>query len=424
MRIDGLSKSVEGQLARISAKITWEDCGRPSQEVSLSTLTDFSEDLSCHPHTFLLTAYIPAMLYGEKRLKIEGQVCPQLRNGLDTAQRILRHWFGDPGHGPIAIEPTQGFVPTRPLPTPRCASFMSGGVDALTTLRLNRQDFPTDHPASIGDGIRITGYGIPKSGVSVDIETGLKEEAAFLAKLSVHENLTIIPVQTNFSLLWENDHVRFAKEGGSAFLAAIAHAFSSRFSTVIISSGRHVSELAPVGNHPLLDPNYSSCALTVRHEGIRFTRFEKVGLLTDWELGLQCLQTCNFHRSFYPTGYLNCGECDKCIHTMIELLLCGKLDHCPTFPTNEITPEMVQNMKMMHYPFYLESMVEPLKRFGRTDLADPLQLKLEQYKEILSPTPHHSWRERIKEWDHHYTRGLLAKSYDFFKSHLNPSEKP
>ncbi len=423
MRIDQLTQHVDGDLAQVSATITWEERDAPPEKLSLYTLARFQEDLACHPHTFLLATFIPAMLYGEKRLKIEGQVCPQLRNGLNTAREFLRHWYGDSGHGPIAIEPTQGFVAPYPLSSPRTASYMSGGVDALTTLRLNRLDFPKDHPASIRDGILITGYGIRKNSGSRDRQKELQEDSAFLAELATQEDLTIIPIQTNFSVLYSDIH-RFSIEGSGAYLAAIAHAFPTRFSSAIISASYKVTYLPPWGTHPLLDPNYSSCATTIRHEWIQLTRQEKVAVLAEWDRGLQCLHVCNHNKEFYPKGALNCGSCDKCLRTMMELLLYGALNRCPTFPGQEVTPEMIHNMKLLHDPTLLTELIEPLKGIHRDELAEAIEQKLVQYQNAQKLSSSNSLGERIKEWDHRYTRGLLAKSYGFIKSHLNPSEKP
>ncbi len=223
----------------------------------------------------------------------------------------------------MEIEPTQGSVAPYPLSSPRTASYMSGGVDALTTLRLNRLDFPKNHPASIRDGILITGYGIKKTPGSEDPKSELRKDSPFLAELIAQEDLTFIPVHTNFTRVYP-DHHRFSFEGSGAFFAAVANAFPTRFSSVIISSGWDITHLPPWGTHPLLDHNYSRCAMTIRHEGHRFTRMEKVGVFAGWDLGLRHLQTCNYNKVI-PKRSLNCGSCDKCLRTMMQLMLYDKL---------------------------------------------------------------------------------------------------
>ena len=158
MKIQGFSKVTEGNLTRVSASVSWEDCGRDERRIHIETDRRFADDLHHNPNAFLLAAVVPAMRHGERRILVDGKVCPKLRNGLVTAMQILGQWYGEPPQGPMSIETTQGFEPPLPRSPERTGSFMSGGVDSLATLRQNRLDFPLGHPGSIQDCFFVHGF--------------------------------------------------------------------------------------------------------------------------------------------------------------------------------------------------------------------------------------------------------------------------
>ena len=196
MRIGDYAQANDGDTARVEATVVWEDCDRPRRDVFFETAGEFADGLSCNPNAFLLATFIAAMRHGEKRVRVEGTICPQLRNGLHTAALQLRTWYGRDGLGPCAIEPTEGIAPA-PLRPPRVGSFMSGGVDAMTTLRRNRLDFPLDHPGSIRDGILVHGLDL---GGYVD-KQNKKDHFNWVAKtlgaFADQADFTLLPVYTN-----------------------------------------------------------------------------------------------------------------------------------------------------------------------------------------------------------------------------------
>lgn len=102
------------------------------------------------------------------------------------------------------IEPTLGRVAATPRTPPRVASFMSGGVDALTTLRSNRLDYPLDHPAALHDGFFLFGFNTydfdanePVPERVEDFETRL----ARMADIAREARIELIPVFTNVRFL-------------------------------------------------------------------------------------------------------------------------------------------------------------------------------------------------------------------------------
>ena len=95
MLIKKINKTTANNRTRISADVVWEDCDRPTRNIFIETEAEFGVDLNCNPNSLVLGTILPAMYHGEKRLKIEGKVCPTLRNGLITVIQILRRWYGE-----------------------------------------------------------------------------------------------------------------------------------------------------------------------------------------------------------------------------------------------------------------------------------------------------------------------------------------
>ena len=111
MKIHNVQRSTAGDRARISATIVWEDCDRPPQDIYYEVALPFAGGLSCSLQAFAVAALIPAIRHGERRMKIDGAICPELRDGLDVAMGWLHHWHGE-ARRPIAIEARPPSSPT------------------------------------------------------------------------------------------------------------------------------------------------------------------------------------------------------------------------------------------------------------------------------------------------------------------------
>ena len=433
MIISNVNKSTTNNRTRVSADVIWENCDRPTRNIYIETEAEFGEDLNYNPNSFVLGTILPAMFHGERRLKIEGKVCPILRNGLITAIQILRSWYGEARHGDVTIEPTQGFASAGTRKN-RVSSFMSGGVDALTTLYINRRDHPLDHPASIKDcffvhGIDIGGY-VTDDGSQANSAKTIESLRPFTQK----SNATLIPVWTNLRHLDDSDSFFHYQYYGSV-LASIAHAFHQRIGHVKVASGSSVEDLSPHGSHPLLEPNFSSYDLSVYYDALRVRRFEKVGLISQWPEALSTLRAC--FNPFRPADAFNCNKCEKCFRTMTELLIHGKLSQVPTYKYNDVTTEMIEkinsyplwmlrifnkdlrrmdNQQALDYTLkelapasmnYWKEMVEPLQQMGRSDLANIIKSKCVAFERV------ELWLGRIKHWDRRLLGRMISKSNSF-----------
>lgn len=428
MRIHGIESGSENGLERVSATVTWEDSDRPQKEIYVERIQGTAEGFWPNPNGFLLAAIVPAMHFGERRIQVEGSVCPDLRNGLFTVMQQLRKWYGTENHESLAIEPTRGFSPPIPPVTRRVASFMSGGVDALTTLYVNRRDFPLDHPGSIKDGFIV--HGIDVGGYeNRDKNTGHFQTAIdALGELAEESHLNLVPLSTNFRFLVNSDDL-FALESHGATFAGIAHMHSGYVTASLLASTNSVGELMPWGSHPLLEPNFSSSDLQIRYDGTWMSRLDKLRHIVDWKPALRNLRTC-FH-AFRSPDVLNCGKCEKCIRTMVELLIVGKLDQCEAFPYDDVTVEMIKSLQVRPsdtvqrdkesdvdrppvclnpvVAVHWRGMLRLLREIRRDDLATVIEAKLLEVKKYQDWLEERDWKGRIKRIDRKVTGGRLMK---------------
>jgi len=411
MKIENLRLEKNGEKARVTADVYWEERNRPVLELYFETSAEFSDDLSCNPHAFLIACSIAAMHHGEERVFINEEVCPELRDGLMTAMGWIQHWYGYK-RNIIQIDAKPGQGPQNPRTQARAGCFFSGGIDSLAALRYNRINFPLKHPLSIKDGLIVCG-----------LELQDQEKFAYVLKsLSVlaHDaDMTLIPIYTNIRNL-DDDWAFWDSEFEGAVFASIAHAFANRFSVVSIASTHNIRYSHPHGSHPLLDNNYSNYDLRIRHELLTLSRIERTKLLLNWDAALQNLRVCN-RTTLYKEDMLNCGRCEKCVRTMLSLLALGGLGQTRSFPMNDISEEQIISMGTLNdttYPFYPE-LISPLAEKGRQDLVRAIKRQITRYKTTFKVNRWmiKRWNrliEPIKEVDRIYLNGTTRKLKRWF----------
>ncbi|MCL4475991.1 MAG: hypothetical protein M1508_07175 [Nitrospirae bacterium] len=416
MKIENLKVEKKGNKARVAATVIWEDCGRPTGEVFIETDEAFAQSLSCNPHAFLVGCAIPAMHFGEERVFIDAEICPELRNGLITAMSWIRHWYYDSERNLVRIEAKTRSSLSIPRPE-RAGFFFSGGIDSFATLRANRLSFPSQHPWSIKDGLLV--YGL-----EIDQIEAFDHVVHSLSGIAQDIGITIIPVYTNLYLDYRQEDTAdnfsfWGNEFQGAAFSAIAHAFDRRLTMVCIAGGSDISNLGPSGTHPLLDPNYGSIDLRVRHDGIALSRLAKTKLVADWDVALQHLRVCNLHKLYKP-GVLNCGRCPKCVKTMLALLALGVLDKTRAFPEKELSPELILRGASI-YDDYSESsyreLIPPLLTKGRHDLVRAIEYKISEYHNRES-----GWKAKIRQLDRKYLNSNLKRLLSYTRRNLRQSE--
>jgi hypothetical protein len=402
MKIENLRTGKNGTRARVSATLIWEDRDRPSQEIFFETTEEFADALTCNPNAFFCACAIPAMHYGEKRIAIDSPICPDLKEGMEIAMDWIRHWSGKKARQPFKIEAK---LKSQPIATtPRSGLFFSGGVDSLGALRANHLNFPPDHPSSIKDGLLISGFvgGLEDPGDGYEIVSNA------IINLAKDAGLTLIPAYSNVYAHFKDLDQNFAFWRSSyhgSLLASVAHAFSNRLTSVSIAATYDIAHIDPWGSHPLLDVNYSSRNLKIKHENVNLSRLEKTKLISDWDIVRTNLCVCNDVTQSYQVGKLNCGKCEKCIRTKIGLEALGVLEQFKIFPDKHLSEKLiVDSIKILdtyEESCYLEA-IEPLKARGRHDLVRGINRVVDRFHEK-------DLKGTIKRFDRTFLKGNLAK---------------
>jgi hypothetical protein len=188
MKIENLKHGKNGSRFRIAAEVRWEDCDRPTQEVYFEVDEEFGDALACDPHPFLVAAIMPALWYGEKRVVVDGEVCPELGAGLMTAMSVIHHWYRLP-HELVRIEAKTSTHPaTRSLE--RSGFFLTGALIRWLPYGPINWIFRSNIQA-IQDGLVIFG-------LEVDNAQAFEHVVKHLSVLSQRAGITLIPsIPTN-----------------------------------------------------------------------------------------------------------------------------------------------------------------------------------------------------------------------------------
>ena len=233
MRISNLRLERGPESARVVAAVQWEDCARAPLELFFETDSRGARDLSPEPEAFLTACALPAMREGERRILLEGPICPRLSAGITAAIALVRSWYGPP-RKPVAIEATRGLREIPPRRPERSAFFFTAGVDSTHLLQSNRAFYPADHPDAFADCLSAFGHLCPTDDRSRSWNESAGRNIAAAAR---EEGLGFLPIRNN---VWDlaPDVEFLAAESLASAIASSAHLFRRRWSTIAFASGR------------------------------------------------------------------------------------------------------------------------------------------------------------------------------------------
>jgi hypothetical protein len=409
MRIGPLREEpAEGGRRRTSATITWEDEPRPPFEMYFERL-ESPEKSAGDSHPFLLASLVSAWRRGERRVLVDGSICPRLRDGLRAALALIARWW-ETDRVALVIEATGGFHP-YPERRERSALFLTGGVDSLHMLQQNLLGYPRDHPGAFRDAVYVAHlsfleYAHERSARTLNLaarQTGIVRAIAGACGLEP------VFLESNFRLLEPENYLVLPQDQGSQ-LAAAGHALLPRIGSVSVAASHDARFLPRWGTHPLLDPHYGSSGLEIRHEGLGFTRFEKVADLASWKVARENLLVC-VEGPLEP-GRLNCGECEKCLRTMTALRAVGALDAAASFAGNDVTPEKIDRMPFGELAFFdwlWRPMLDPLRRRGDHAIARAVARKLAAARGLEDWLAERDWRGRLRRLDRRALGGAVLR---------------
>lgn len=256
--------------------------------------------------SYLLAILLLAM-QENANIKVHGSVSKELLANLTELQYIWNRWSPE---SYFLVDITVDDIRENEARQDGAVFAFSGGVDAQFTAyrhATGKAGYSTQQQRA---AILVHGFDIP-----IDDIEGISGAAKKAAKTLESIGVDLLVVKTNLKSLkmdWEHSH-------GLA-VAAVLSGLSMYAGTGMLGSGEPYESLeTPWGSHPMTDPLFSSGSFRMIHDGAGFSRSEKVKVLAEWDAGIKNLRVC-------WEGELkdsNCGKCEKCIRTRLNILLAG-----------------------------------------------------------------------------------------------------
>ena len=320
MIIRDFAASVDGRARVSSAAVSWEENDYPEEILFFEIQDGDADDARAIDEpswdAFVAACFPLAAVHGEARLRIEGRPCPMLIEGLLTAHAWWQSWGGMAGPAPAIETLNRGRsrVPTGPR---QALSFFVGW----------RRRFP--HAASKPAALPAGGRSLYPSGAvhprlryreagarprARAIPGGSAKPRAF-GSGSFTANCTL-PHQPASSAVQAG---LLGAPAGRSRLGCSRPCRCGRFYLPVHRWDIPLFNPVPAGSHAAVDPLFSSQLVTIIHDGSRFSRLEKVRELASWPMALDALRVCPGNTG----GRANCGSCEKCLRTRLELLAAG-----------------------------------------------------------------------------------------------------
>jgi hypothetical protein len=243
-------------------------------------------------------------------------------------------------------------------------------VDSFYTLLRNVARYPETDARAIRHLVVVHGFDIWGNRPPALFEATRANTAAVAGALG-RESL---PVATNVREFVSD--LDWAAVAHGAAMASVGLLFGQLFHTIYVPATAALARLhiKPLGSHPALDPLWSTEAVEVVHDGAETRRVDKVRAIAASPLALQYLRVCWENRG----GAYNCGECGKCMRTMVDLELAGALERAETFPHAIDLPAI----ERLYRPpdrggriAWFDTLAEA-RRLDRRDLVEAIELML------------------------------------------------
>ena len=260
--------------------------------------------LSPRPEVLVCSFLMPAMAF-HADLEVEGGLDEVFLENLDFVRRRVKEWWPELGGGEVRASKRASAAPG-----PDVGCFYTGGIDSSYVLQQL-------HP-KLRYAVFVEGFDI-----------GLRDEARLrlaretLGATAAACGVELVSVRTNLrqNLLFQQ--VRWGKNHMGA-LSAVGHALGSHVHTMFAAA----SDVPPPwGSAPDLDAAWSSGSLKIENFSAELSRLQRVDSVAKWEKLRGRLRVC-LERD---TPHLNCGNCEKCVRTRMQLFVAGSPDGLGSF---------------------------------------------------------------------------------------------
>lgn len=368
-----------------------------------------SDDLVLEPSAESLATLwlIPALLTG-RNLELEQKLCPTWHDNAHKAMEFLEKYWGDRPVEIIADRLEHDSMQRAQSNSDKTGLFFTCGTDSFHALLTNpKPDFL----------VYVETFDIPGD------QTRAKIARQRVEKIAAAFGSHAVIVRTN-----AKKHPTFSKhrlsDTHSSFLAAVGHLLAPHMASITIAPSWHKSHHLVTGSNWQLDPLWSSQSFRIVHAEASAQRFERVKAICDNRLAQQNLHVCfqNY----------NCSSCEKCVRTMVELMISGKLRQFETFDhTIELT-ERIDSLSRISHPIFFEAalnkgldakleeaIIRLFRRNAQFQSSIEAQLKQQRYVDEQFP----KLKEGLDNALHHYSllqaeHARLSADYDALVGNL------
>jgi hypothetical protein len=217
--------------------------------------------------------------------------------------------------------------------------------------------------------------------IRLDDAARLAAARAWLSATSRRCGVAFAIVRTNLrshplfrGLSWEVTH--------GAALASIAHALAGVVGTMYLAA----SDVEPPwGSAPDLDAAWSSQDMRIENFSSELSRLRRVAAIAGWEPLRGRLRVCWENRS----SDLNCGVCEKCVRTRLQLHVSGAPDALDSFPAGRTLRASVRRLDLVQPELHGQW------REAAERLDDPLLRR--DVDRLLARTRPPAWRRGARE---------------------------
>ena len=351
--------------------------GGPAEETYWYDVPDaFASSISESGNPWLAGLLPVAVALGEP-LVLSRPVDPLLLDNAPALMAIWHHWH--PHRKPVAVE-ADVLDAGAPAGGPaRTASFFSGGVDSFHTALVPRHVPVDDLLLVLGTFDLASGH-----------EASYERVRAKMQSAADAIGRTLVPVTTNqMKTRMAASDPKYLAGGG--MLAAVALALEHRYARVLASASTDPGWFDPLAGHPYLTPLHSTRGTRFVEEGFGCSRVAKTEIVARNDDALAALRAC-----FMSGDETNCGECAKCIRTMIALEALGVLGRASfgraTLPASRVARATVVDE---HERYYYQELPPFCRAHGRPDLAEAVERALARSRRHDRFRPFVRWLRRF-----------------------------
>ena len=266
-------------------------------------------DLNQSADAWLPLSLLAAMWAGET-LEVDGPVDPVLLRNVDQVSTLMEDWWPD------LLTQVQVTVPAADLQkrASGVGAFFSGGVDSFYTAAKELDE--------ITHFIIILGFD-----VHLDDEQLVESTLQSIRRAASDLNKPLVEVRTNIGELTDGI-LDWQYHSHGAGLAGVGHALCPVIGRVLIPGSYSDGDMHRQATHPQLDPLWSSSSVEFVHHGTEANRVQKVKFIANNQPAMDHLRVCWWN----PNSEYNCGQCEKCVRTMVSLRAVGASAKCSTLP--------------------------------------------------------------------------------------------